>query len=601
MKRILALLLTAVLATMCFVSCGNSNPDDITDPQDTSATEETVDTKGTYPPEIEPEAEPIVDTTDLYADDGKATYDRVVIIGVDGAGAYFKGARTPVLDEIFKNGAVTYTMQASTPSISAQSWGSLFHGVVPQIHRLSNDVVESKEFDPESDIPSFFRVVREAYPDAELASFCTWNPINIGIIEENLGVHKDTAGDDALLTEKIVEYLDENDPKLLFIHYDNVDGAGHSGVYGNGEHIRQIEKTDEYIGTVYNKLLEKGLLKNTLFIVTSDHGGTGYTHGGDDSREMNIMFAVAGKTVVNGGEPESIDENGEMDDMQIRDTAAVVLHAFGLGMPEEWTSVVPNDLFKGVSASTARKVSDIPILNPHRFHETTEGPTRGSGNYITDVLGADRVISYVTFDNIWTGDVTDDMGHSVSEVGELFFPDGYFGKALQTDNGCIILDDFKPGNNSFTVSFWFKTPGTDSDPCLISNKDWSSGSNPGFLLALRDTNIRFNLGDGDNRMDEDFNLPGDYLTGWVHAILSVDRDAGTASFYYDFELYTTVDLTDELKDCSFDGMSGLVVGQDGSTEYGEDLPAIIDDVLVVNGAITEDDVAALAAYYGVEK
>ncbi|MBE6617812.1 MAG: DUF229 domain-containing protein [Ruminococcaceae bacterium] len=600
MKRIIALLLAVVLGALVFVSCDNNDAPAETDPIETSAPEETVDTKGTRPADPEPEIVPPVNTADLYLEDGNATYDRVVIIGVDGAGAFFKGADTPVLDEIFAKGAVTYTMQASTPSISAQSWGSLFHGVIPEIHRLTNEKAEAEPFDPNSDIPSFFRVVREAFPDAELASFCTWNTINIGIIEDNLGVTEDTADNDADLTEKVVSYLDANDPKLLFVHFDDVDGAGHEYAYGNGHHIAQIEKSDEYIGQIFNKLEEKGLLKNTLFIVTSDHGGTGKTHGGDNDREMNIMFAVAGKTVVEGGEPESINEEGKLDDMQIRDTAAVVLQAFGLSIPEGWTSVVPDNIFEGVTATTARKVTDIPILNPHRFHESVATPLPTDGNYITDVLGEDRVEAYITFDGVFTGDVVDAMGNNVSEVGELFFTEGYYGNAFQTDNGCVVVDDYRPGKDSFSVAFWFKTTGTDGDPCLIANKDWNSGSNPGFLLSLREGDIKFNLGDGENRMDQEFLLPVDYANGWIYVVLSVDREAGKVYFSYDFDEFEVIDITDDLKDCSFDGINGLVIGQDGTTEY-DALPAQIDDVLIVNGALTQEDVALLAGYYGVEK
>lgn len=600
MKRILALLLAVTLGMFIFVACADNKTPVETDPVETFVPEETADTKGTRPAEPEPVVEPVVNTDDLYFDDGTDTYERVVIIGVDGAGAFFKGANTPVIDEIFKNGAVTYDMQSSTPSISAQAWGSLFHGTIPQIHRLTNDSAEAAPFDPESDIPSFFRVVREAYPDAELASFCNWNTINIGIIEDNLGVHKDTADSDADITEKVVSYLAENDPKLLFVHFDEVDAAGHSNVYGNGNHLKQIETTDGYIEQIYNALLERGLLKNTLFIVTSDHGGSGMTHGSDSDREMDVMFAAAGKTVVAGGEPESIDENGKLDDMQIRDVSAIVLKAFGLELPDQWTSVVPDNLFEGVKTTEARKVIEIPLAYPHRLHVNENTPTSDSGNFITDVLGADRVNTYITFDGVFTGDVLDAMGNSVSEVGELFFPEGYYGTALQTDAGCVIVDDYTPGTSSFSVAFWLKTNGTDGDPCIIANKDWSSGSNPGFLLALRSDNIKFNLGDGDNRMDEDFALPIDYNIGWIYVILSVDRDAGKVYFSYDFEPFTAVDITDELKDATFDGINGLVIGQDGTTEY-DPLPGTIDDLLIVNGALTEEDIALLAAYYGVEK
>ena len=37
-----------------------------------------------------------------------AGYRHVVVVGVDGAGGWFKDADTPNFDRIFQNGAVTY-------------------------------------------------------------------------------------------------------------------------------------------------------------------------------------------------------------------------------------------------------------------------------------------------------------------------------------------------------------------------------------------------------------------------------------------------------------------------------------------------------------
>ncbi|WP_237391621.1 hypothetical protein [Paenibacillus dendrobii] len=41
--------------------------------------------------------------------------------------------------------------------------------------------------------PSIFKVVRESMPDAKLAAFSSWNPINSGIIESDIDMHKETA------------------------------------------------------------------------------------------------------------------------------------------------------------------------------------------------------------------------------------------------------------------------------------------------------------------------------------------------------------------------------------------------------------------------
>lgn len=40
--------------------------------------------------------------------------------------------------------------------------------------------------------------------------------------------------------------------------------------------------------------------------------------------------------------------------------------------------------------------------------------------------------------------------------------------------------------DDFSVNFWIKVAGTDSDPVIIGNKDWGSGGNPGWLLCTDD-------------------------------------------------------------------------------------------------------------------
>ena len=145
-----------------------------------------------------------------------------VIIGVDGAGAFFKEAETPAFDRIFKKGAVTYNMLTSIPTISAECWGSLLHGVEPEKHGLTNRKCMEFPYPADSPYPSIFRVLRRVRPGARLGSFSCWPAINIGIVEEDLDVYKSNAPDPEL-TEQILEYLDGGIPDLLFVQLDHVD------------------------------------------------------------------------------------------------------------------------------------------------------------------------------------------------------------------------------------------------------------------------------------------------------------------------------------------------------------------------------------------
>ena len=268
------------------------------------------------------------------------TYKRVALIGVDGAGAFFRRTDTPSIDRIFAGGSVSFDTYTATPSISAECWGSMLHGVTPELHRLSNGIASSLPYDTESPFPSVFRIIRENDADCELASFCNWNPINTGIIEEGLNMHKDT-GNDEVLCDKICAYLAEHDPKFLFVQFDEVDGADHSHGYGTEKHLAQITITDGYIGRIWDAYEKRGLAEDTLFIVTADHGGFDHSHGGATEEEMRVMYALRGKTVV---------KNGAAVDMQIRDSASIVLYALGYAQSENWTSIVPSGVFEGVEA-----------------------------------------------------------------------------------------------------------------------------------------------------------------------------------------------------------------------------------------------------------
>ena len=262
-------------------------------------------------------------------------YKRVAILGVDGMGSFNSKADTPCMDELFAAGAVTTGAVTSIPTISGECWGSMLHGVGPKTHCLTNEVVSKRPYDTASPYPSIFRVAREAMPEARLASFSHWNPINTGIIEENLGVTKDT-GNDAEVCEKILAYLDANDPTLLFVQFDEVDGAGHKFGYGAKMFYEKITEIDALIGQIIAKYREKGWAEDTLFIVSADHGGNKFHgHGGRSKAEKLIFIGCAGKTV----------RPGTIGKMNVRDIPAIAAAALGLEAPETWTSRVPEGIF----------------------------------------------------------------------------------------------------------------------------------------------------------------------------------------------------------------------------------------------------------------
>lgn len=262
-------------------------------------------------------------------------YKHVALIGVDGAGDYFAKTDTPNIDRIFANGAVGHRVLTSIPTISAECWGSMLIGVGPEVHGLTNDIVSSVPYPNDSKYPTLFRVIREQNPHAVLGSFCNWGPINAGIIESNINVTKDVAGDEKLC-EKICAYVKECRPEMLFVQFDEVDGAGHCHGYGTEKYYDQIKVEDRLIAKIYDAYAEAGIIDDTLFIVTADHGGIGQNHGGTTDVEKYVMFAVAGHDV----------KHKEIKNMVIRDTPSLCVNVLGYKQPDTWDSRFPSEIFE---------------------------------------------------------------------------------------------------------------------------------------------------------------------------------------------------------------------------------------------------------------
>lgn len=272
-------------------------------------------------------------------------YQHVILVGIDGAGSFFKDAETPCFDRIFENGAVTYKALSVFPTISAECWGSMLTGVAPALHGRTNHILKREYYPSDSPFPTVFSRLRKAFPSSELGAFCEWEPLIHGLVENGTDVTRCSAADEHL-TKLISSYIRNFLPTFLFVQIDSVDEAGHHFGYGSPQHIAQIETVDQFIGNIYQAVLDAEIADSTLFCVVADHGGTPLlpgmeeaAHGGWTENEKYVTFAAAGKTVCPGS-PET---------MCIRDLAAVILHALGVEIPpvsaDGFASQIPEGLF----------------------------------------------------------------------------------------------------------------------------------------------------------------------------------------------------------------------------------------------------------------
>lgn len=284
-------------------------------------------------------------------------YSRVMIFGVDGAGDYFNKCEVPNFDRIFGHGSRSFTALSQFPTISAQNWGSVLHGVTYQTHKVTNEIAAAMNF-VNKDLPSVYRVCAEARPGTVSASIVNWYPINKGIVENKVpGLYKINAGEiykgpsddeaiDRTACEQIIEFIQDKDPVIMYTHLDGPDHGGHSYGYGTPEYITAVQHADELVGRIYDAYCEKGWKDDTLFILVTDHGhvckkrkdGTTYGgHGGWTDSEKYVTLAVA------GGLGDVID--GMMGQASTMDVASIALYGLGIKQPAVYESRVPKNVF----------------------------------------------------------------------------------------------------------------------------------------------------------------------------------------------------------------------------------------------------------------
>ena len=360
--------------------------------------------------------------TDEQLAAAKGQYKRVVIIGVDGVGDFFKYTYSPGFAKMFTdkkvgdtqiNASVTYTGVSLYPTISCENWMSMFHGVRPVYHgflfRNTNQRVEAGEETDSEKYPSFIKQYLDQNPNGNVLSVCTWRGVNNGIIEDDPRITKynsypadiyqflknyneatqtssgiltvvdeselptveTTVRDnipgiegelyeylstqvqqygyadetiemrDAMTMQRIICETVSNPDKyqIAYMHLDQVDHAGHSFGYGKPGYVNAVSRVDVLISRLYAAYEAAGMLEDTLFILCADHGhrlpGGHKNHGKNTSLEVNVTFAISGKTVKSGTPGKFINT----------DLAAVVSYALGVKASDNWQGRVPYNMF----------------------------------------------------------------------------------------------------------------------------------------------------------------------------------------------------------------------------------------------------------------
>jgi len=95
-----------------------------------------------------------------------------------------------------------------------------------------------------------------------------------------------------------IRVLKEENPELLMIHLPYLDLMQHVFGFNDPKTLKSLRDTDTQIMRLYNWFKESNLLKETLFIITSDHGASEVHNYVDLEAELKSDGGVGEKTVV---------------------------------------------------------------------------------------------------------------------------------------------------------------------------------------------------------------------------------------------------------------------------------------------------------------
>ena len=280
----------------------------------------------------------------------------VIFIGVDGVSTpAFKNpdllARMPNVRMMMEEGSYTLGKRSVMPSSSAINWATIFNGLPTEQHGYGHWNSSKPEIPAVLDNgrgmpPTIFTLLREQRPDSE--SGCVYNWDGIGplldttVINHHLyepGYHVPEGYTmEGYTKEFAVKYIEEKTPTFFTFYIGDVDEVGHRCGWDTPEYYDCLEETDRCVGLILQAAKDAGIFDDTIFVFSSDHGGSDKGHGQLQMLHLETPFVLYGKHIRRGYEPGY--------PMMQYDLPATLAYALGLRIPPEWRGRPMTEMFE---------------------------------------------------------------------------------------------------------------------------------------------------------------------------------------------------------------------------------------------------------------
>ncbi len=210
----------------------------------------------------------------------------MLVVSIDGlAPRHITRATMPALTALALEGASCFTARTVTPSWTLPIHTSMFRGVAPAIHGLSDNTPALLR----TDAPSFLKAAREA--GRSIAMFVNWLPLDT-VIERDAAAQRFVVDggygpdDDRRAVDAALAVLSDDYHDIVFVYLSQPDVDGHTHGWESAEYLAAATRSDAELGRMVD-----AAGPDASVLVTTDHGGLGNSHR-DEVLEVLETFVV---------------------------------------------------------------------------------------------------------------------------------------------------------------------------------------------------------------------------------------------------------------------------------------------------------------------
>ena len=266
---------------------------------------------------------------------------RTLLIHIDGCRAdTLAAAATPAIHRLKAGGAWTYGAVTVTPSVTLPVHFSIFTSMAPTSHGVLSNAADPAVSRSAPNMVQWFQSLGKT-----CAMYYNWEYLRElsppGYLDRSIFFDTLKRPDgDMIIAEAAAADMISAQPEFTFVYLGCPDEVGHSKGFESPEYALSIEKADQAVAHLLNRLDLAGIRDQYSILLQSDHGGMGNHHTQSVPEVMMVPWILSGPKI----RPREIVHPEGLPPVSVLDTAPTLALCMDL---------MPHPLWEGKAVTQA--------------------------------------------------------------------------------------------------------------------------------------------------------------------------------------------------------------------------------------------------------